>query len=83
MVQSLIVALVRPPLATELVLAHNGWHSLDDCLQPILDQDSLQKDYQILAVDNASADGSTQRMAARYLPVLHVRPSHIWRYVKL
>ena len=43
-----------------IVIGYNGKRFLADCLGSLLDQDMPQEDYEVLYVDNNSADGSVE-----------------------
>jgi GT2 family glycosyltransferase len=59
------------PRATVIVLAWNGVDYLDGCLQSVLSQD--HPDFEVLVVDNASADGSAELVAAAFPQVRLIR----------
>jgi len=50
---------VEGPLASIIVLGYNGREYLDACLTSLEDQDVPRSSYEILYVDNGSADGSS------------------------
>jgi GT2 family glycosyltransferase len=47
----------------------NNWHYLDPCLRSIIDNTHMIK-YEILVVDNASTDGSTEKIQEYYPEVI-------------
>ncbi len=54
------------PRATVIVLGYFGWHYVEPCLASVLDQDIPLDDYDVLYVDNASLDGSAERVRERF-----------------
>ncbi|MBI3732832.1 MAG: glycosyltransferase, partial [Chloroflexi bacterium] len=56
-----------------LIPVFNGRRFLDKCLQSVLDQDFPRDLYEIVAVDNASRDGSADYIAANYPDVRLIR----------
>jgi N-acetylglucosaminyl-diphospho-decaprenol L-rhamnosyltransferase len=52
------------PRLTILIVSWNSWHYLDACLASIRAAD--YRDYEILVIDNASADGSVAALRQRY-----------------
>lgn len=59
------------PRLTVLVISWNAWHHLQPCIASILASD--YGDLGILVIDNASADGSAEKLAARYPGVALIR----------
>lgn len=62
----------RPPLISVLIVSHKAGRYLDEAVQSIFDQ--THSNWEIVLIDNASADGSVERVAARHAgdPRLHV-----------
>jgi len=54
------------PLASVLVLGYNGRRYLDACLNSLRDQDTSRNAYELLYVDNGSADGSVSYVEANH-----------------
>jgi hypothetical protein len=54
------------PLASVIVLGWNGREYLEDCLASVLDQDLPRDRYEVLYVDNGSADGSADLVRERF-----------------
>lgn len=57
--------------ASVIIPVWNGWKYLPSCLEALLAQD--YPDVEIIAVDNASTDGSADRVAERYPQVRLIR----------
>jgi len=53
----------RRPLATIIVVNHNGGNLVNDCVKSIL---SFTRNYELLIVDNASVDGSPEELGQLY-----------------
>lgn len=54
------------PTASVIVLGYNGRQYLDACISSLLDQAMPRDAYEILYVDNASVDGSTELVRERF-----------------
>lgn len=54
------------PTASVIVLGYNGRHYLEACVSSLLDQEMPRESYEILYVDNASADGSADFVSERF-----------------
>jgi GT2 family glycosyltransferase len=54
------------PLASVVVLGHNGRAYLEDCLASVLDQDLPRDRYEVVYVDNGSRDGSAALVSERF-----------------
>ena len=61
------------PTASVIVLGYNGRHYLDACISSVLDQEMPRESYEILYVDNASADGSAEFVSERFPDVRVLR----------
>jgi hypothetical protein len=55
-----VVAWRKEVKASVIVIGFNGKRFLADCLSSLLDQDMPREDYEVLYVDNNSADGSVE-----------------------
>lgn len=61
------------PTASVIVLGYNGRQYLEACISSLVDQDMPQDAYELLYVDNASADGSADFVSGRFPDVRVLR----------
>jgi GT2 family glycosyltransferase len=61
------------PLITVVIVTWNGRHLLDDCLGGLAGQDLDSTLWQVLVVDNASTDGTTDHLARHHPDIEVVR----------
>lgn len=54
------------PIASVIILGYWGRRFVDDCLSSVLDQDLTQDQYEVLYVDNGSADSAGDLVRERY-----------------
>lgn len=55
-----------PPLVSIIIVNYNGKRYLDDCLTSLLKQTYPRERWEVILVDNASADGSAAYVRERY-----------------
>ena len=60
------------PLVSVLVVTHNGRRQVGDCLTTLLDQEMSQP-YEVVAIDNASADGTAEYIEQNFSAVRLIR----------
>jgi GT2 family glycosyltransferase len=60
-------------LVSVLIITFNGRDFLEDCLESVLDQDFPREQYEVIVMDNASADGSADFVEQNYPDVRVVR----------
>ncbi len=61
------------PIASVIVLGYNGRQYLDACISSVIDQDMPRESYEIVYVDNGSADGSAEFVSERFPEVRVLR----------
>jgi GT2 family glycosyltransferase len=68
------------PRVSVIVLGYNEQRFLDDCLTAVLDQDFPQDQYEVLFIDNGSADESLELVQERFPEVRAIRLEDNWGF---
>ncbi len=57
-------ALPTQPRASLIIVSYNAWNQLEACLRSL--RDDLHPDYEVIVVDNASSDGSAEKVSQHF-----------------